>query len=70
MTASDGYVVGTGLVTDLQWETAYNTLLIPYERSIKSTVAYTLQYLQNLTQWGDTSTYFRTCTLNFAGTSI
>ena len=32
LTASDGTVLATGLVTPLQWETSYNALLVPYER--------------------------------------
>lgn len=34
MTATDGVVVATGITTDELWETAWNTLLRPYQNSI------------------------------------
>lgn len=68
LTASDGTVLGTGLVTSLQWEIAYNTLLIPYERSINSNVSNSLKYIKNLQQFGDNFLSYRTSTLKFDGT--
>lgn len=70
MTASDGTLVASGLITDVAWETAYNTILIPYERSIKSTIAPNLRYIKNLNQYGDYPTYYRTSTLKFDGTGV
>ena len=68
MTASNGTVLGTGLLTDIAWENAYNNILIPYERSINSLVAPTLSYIKNIQQYGDWATFFRTCSFRFDGT--
>jgi hypothetical protein len=68
MVASNGTVLASGLTSDLSWETAYNTLLIPYERSINSSISKSLRYIKNLAQYGDLPHFFRTSTLKFDGT--
>jgi hypothetical protein len=46
MLASDSSVIAVGLTTDLTWETAWNTLLVPYENSIGA--IFTGRYKQSL----------------------
>lgn len=70
MTASDGTVLAHGLIQDSGWEFAYNTILIPYERSIKSAGSGALRYIKNLVQYGDQAHYYRTSTWKFDGTSL
>ncbi len=68
--ASNGTVLATGLTTDLQWETSYNALLVPYERLRTASGATPLKYIKNLAQFGEVAGYFRQSTLKFDGTSL
>lgn len=71
LTASDGTVLATGLTTDLQWETAWNTLGVPYERRAGSValIPPRTNYIRNLAQFGEIAGFFRQSTLLFDGTA-
>lgn len=68
--ATNGTVLATGLITDLQWETSYNALLVPYERARTAANAPLLPYIKNLAQFGEAAGFFRQCTLKFDGTGL
>ena len=70
LTASDGTVLATGLITDLQWETAWNSLGVPYERRQPLPSPANTRYIKNLAQFGEIAGFFRQSTLKFDGTGL
>ncbi len=57
LTASDGVVLAVGLVTPLDWETAWNALRVPYERvTVKNK---DFEYIKNLAVVGENPLLFR-----------
>lgn len=57
LTASDGTVLATGIVTVAAWESSWNTLRVPYERGALSNPIF--PYIKNLAQVGENAVYFR-----------
>lgn len=57
LTASNGVVLATGLNTYQQWQTGWNTLRVPYERTtLKDPI---FPYLKSLAPTGENDAYFR-----------
>lgn len=57
LTASDGIVLATNLVTYQQWQTGWNTLRVPYERGTLRDPIF--PYLKSLAPTGENDAYFR-----------
>ena len=66
LTATDGTVLATGIVTPTNWAAQWNALRVPYERAHSNSK---FQYIKNLNLVGENPLFFRYNTLLFNGTA-